>query len=80
MTVSDEFDHRPMAANERSEQLAGGFAVWAASEEAAFFHGRYSWSSWDVKELASGGLRKRLDEDYNFLRVTVDGLDEGQLV
>jgi hypothetical protein len=80
MTVSDRVYHLLLAANEAVEQLAGGFAVWAASEEAAFFNGRYSWSSWDVEELASGELRKRLDEDYNFLRVTVDGLDEGQLV
>ena len=62
------------------DRLTGGFAVWAASEQAAFLHGRYAWSSWDVEELASGELRKRLDEDYYFLRSTVAGLDQGRLI
>ncbi|KAF2831613.1 NAD(P)-binding protein [Ophiobolus disseminans] len=60
-------------------QLTGDFAVWAASEEAAFFHGRYAWCSWDVNELATGELRKRLDVDFYFLRGTISGLN-GQLL
>lgn len=67
-------------ANEFIAKLVGGSAVWAASEEAAFLHGRFAWSSWDVEELASGELRKRLDEDYNFLRSTIGGLEEGRLI
>lgn len=62
------------------ERLVGGFAVWGASQDAAFLHGRYAFSSWDVEELASGDLRKRLDEDYYFLRGTIAGLDQGRLV
>ncbi|KAF2107963.1 hypothetical protein BDV96DRAFT_505206 [Lophiotrema nucula] len=60
-------------------QLTGSFAVWAASKEAAFLHGRTVWVSWDVEELATGELRKRLDEDFYFLRGTIAGLDAGNL-
>jgi hypothetical protein len=31
--------------------LAGSFAVWAASPEAAFLAGRTVWANWDVEEL-----------------------------
>ncbi|KAH6660565.1 short chain dehydrogenase [Truncatella angustata] len=54
--------------------LAGQFAVWAASEEARFLHGRYVWSEWDLDELKNGDIRKRIDEDENFLRIGVHGL------
>lgn len=60
-------------------QLPGAFAVWAASKESAFFHGRTAWASWDVEELATGELRKRIDEDFYFLRGTIAGLKGGQL-
>ena len=33
------------------ENLAGNFAVWLASPEAAFLHGRFVWAEWDVDEL-----------------------------
>lgn len=42
-------------------------------------HGRYAYASWDVDQLASGPLRKRIDEDPYFLRVNVDGLRESNL-
>ncbi|KAH7087178.1 putative short-chain dehydrogenase [Paraphoma chrysanthemicola] len=61
------------------KQLTGSFAVWAASKEAAFLHGRTVWASWDVDELATGKLRKRIDEDFYFLRGTVAGLNAGNL-
>ncbi|KAK0712491.1 hypothetical protein B0T26DRAFT_803564 [Lasiosphaeria miniovina] len=54
--------------------LPGNFAVWAASREARFLHGRYVWASWDVDELAQGELKKRLDSDVDFLRVSVGGI------
>ncbi|KAF2028081.1 NAD(P)-binding protein [Setomelanomma holmii] len=60
-------------------KLAGDFAVWAASKDAAFLHGRIVWVSWDVEELATGDLRKRIDEDFYFLRGTIAGLDAGSL-
>jgi hypothetical protein len=53
--------------------LPGAFAVWAASKEAAFLHGRVVWASWDVDELAKGDVRKRMEEDGDYLRVGVVG-------
>jgi hypothetical protein len=56
------------------DQLAGSFAVWATTKEAEFLHGRSVWASWDVEELSTGELRKRFDEDFYFLRVSVAGM------
>lgn len=67
------------ADSSREDQLTGAFAVWAASKEAAFLHGRTVWVSWDVEELATGELRKRLDDDFYFLRGTIAGLNGGNL-
>jgi hypothetical protein len=61
------------------DRLTGAFAVWAASKEAAFMHGRFAWCSWDVEELATGDLRKRIDEDFYFLKGTISGLKDSQL-
>jgi hypothetical protein len=57
------------------DELCGAFAVWAATDEAKFLHGRFAWASWDVEELASGELRKRIDEDPYFLRTSISGLN-----
>ncbi|CAG7564365.1 unnamed protein product [Fusarium equiseti] len=54
-------------------QLPGDFAVWAASEEAEFLHGRFVWAKWDVDELKSGPLRKRIESDPSLFRVGVSG-------
>ncbi len=54
--------------------LAGHFAVWAASEEAKFLHGRFVWARWDVDELRSGPAREMIDSDPNYLKVGVKGL------
>jgi hypothetical protein len=54
--------------------LPGAFAVWAASKEAAFANGRVLWASWDVEELASGDVRKRIAEDGDYLRISVVGI------
>lgn len=64
-------------ARDREGELAGAFANWAATKEAAFLHGRFVWASWDVEELASGEVRKRLDLDPYFLRVGVLPLNRG---
>jgi NAD(P)-dependent dehydrogenase (short-subunit alcohol dehydrogenase family) len=56
------------------ETLPGGFAVWAASPEAAFLHGRYVFASWDVTELAQGELRASIDNDPSYLTIGVIGL------
>ncbi|KAK7185534.1 hypothetical protein DPSP01_010787 [Paraphaeosphaeria sporulosa] len=58
--------------------LPGAFAVWAASEEAAFVHNRLVWASWDVNELAHGDVRKRIEQDEDYLRISVIGFDLGK--
>ncbi|KAI1326297.1 NAD(P)-binding protein [Xylariaceae sp. FL0255] len=54
--------------------LAGGFSVWAVSPEATFLHGRFVWAGWDVDALQKGDIRKRIDEDEEYLRIGVNGL------
>ena len=62
------------------EELTGNFAVWAASKEAEFLHGRFVWCSWDVQEMKQGVMRKRCEEDTCYLRVAIAGLDAGMSV
>ncbi|KAI1424338.1 short chain dehydrogenase [Xylaria sp. FL1777] len=54
--------------------LPGHFAVWAASPEAKFLHGRFVWASWDVEKLQSGKIRRRIDEDPAYLKIGINGL------
>ncbi|KAH6973112.1 hypothetical protein BKA56DRAFT_635057 [Ilyonectria sp. MPI-CAGE-AT-0026] len=56
------------------ENLPGQFAVWAASSEARFLHGRFVWSTWDVNELASSKIKAELEADPWLLKVGVKGL------
>ncbi|KAH0555674.1 hypothetical protein GP486_006382 [Trichoglossum hirsutum] len=56
------------------ENLPGHFAIWAASPDAAFLHGRFVWANWDVDELRTGELRERIDNDPDYLKVGVKGL------
>lgn len=63
-----------LISNDISEDLPGHFAVWAASEEAKFLHGRFVWAKWDVTELRKGQLRKMIDADSEFLQVGVKGM------
>ena len=44
---------REQLVNNRGDavELSGDFAVWLASQEAAFLNGRYVWANWDVDEL-----------------------------
>ncbi|UZP43258.1 hypothetical protein NXS19_011074 [Fusarium pseudograminearum] len=58
------------------ENLPGHFAVWAASPEARFLHGRFVWANWDVEELRDGPVREQIDQDEHFLKVGVEGLSE----
>ena len=53
--------------------MPGAFAVWAASKEAAFVHNRTVWASWDVEEMANGEIKRRIEEDEDYLRVSVVG-------
>ncbi|KAJ6149675.1 hypothetical protein N7471_000874 [Penicillium samsonianum] len=57
-----------------NEDLPGHYAVWAASDEAQFLHGRFTWAAWDVDEISSGKIRERIDGDVNYLKVGVTGL------
>lgn len=54
--------------------LPGAEAVWLASPEARFLHGRFIWASWDVDELKSDEIRKAIAEDVDFLKIGVHGL------
>ncbi|RBR05143.1 hypothetical protein FVER53590_08874 [Fusarium verticillioides] len=75
--LTDQVREKGMAgsiANWDDVSLPGAFAVWCASDEAAFLHGRFVWSAWDVEELKSGPIRDRLDKDSQFLRIGVHGL------
>ncbi|KAK4080893.1 hypothetical protein Trihar35433_1998 [Trichoderma harzianum] len=56
------------------ETLPGNYAVWAASDEAKFLHGRFTWAAWDVNELQSEEWRKRIEEKPTYLQVGVVGL------
>ncbi|KXJ87950.1 hypothetical protein Micbo1qcDRAFT_178598 [Microdochium bolleyi] len=56
------------------EDLPGHFAVWAASPEASFLHGRYVWANWDVEDLSSGEVRAQIEADPWYLKVGVKGL------
>lgn len=61
-----------------SANLGGAFAVWAASGEAAFVHGRFVWASWDVEELKKGDVRERIEADYDYLRIGVTGFKDSK--
>ncbi|KAH6971366.1 hypothetical protein BKA56DRAFT_677498 [Ilyonectria sp. MPI-CAGE-AT-0026] len=56
------------------ENLPGHWAVWAATSEAALLHGRFAWAAWDVDELRSGEVKKRIETDPDFLTIKVSGL------
>ncbi|KAI5460426.1 putative short-chain dehydrogenase [Mariannaea sp. PMI_226] len=60
--------------NWNSPDLPGQFAVWLASPEATFLHGRFVWTEWDVNELKNGQLRKKIDEDSDYLKIGIRGL------
>ncbi|OLN98069.1 D-erythrulose reductase [Colletotrichum chlorophyti] len=57
-------------------ELAGNYAVWAASEEARFLHGRFVWSKWDIDELRSDELKERIDKNDHFLKIGIVGLHQ----
>ncbi|KAI9150528.1 Short chain dehydrogenase citE [Paramyrothecium foliicola] len=58
------------------ENLPGHFAVWAASPEAAFLHGRFVWANWDMEEIKNGVVGQQIQEDEHFLKVGIEGLTE----
>ena len=52
--------------------LPGNFYVWAATSKAAFLHGRFVWTNWDVDELIA--MKPKLEADQGFLRVGLQGV------
>ncbi|KKP06909.1 hypothetical protein THAR02_00990 [Trichoderma harzianum] len=64
----------------REENLPAALSVWAATSAAAFLHGRFIWSNWDVDELRSGEPAKLIDSDPNYLRIGISGLTEKDAV
>ncbi|KAF4826417.1 Short chain dehydrogenase citE [Colletotrichum tropicale] len=58
------------------EKLGSHFAVWAASDEARFLHGRFVWAAWDIDELRTGEIKKNIDNNPEFLQVGIVGLQQ----
>jgi hypothetical protein len=48
--------------------------VWAASPEAAFLHGRFVWAAWDLGEVRSEEVLKRIKADPDFLTLRLVGM------
>ncbi|KAK0616731.1 hypothetical protein B0T14DRAFT_523710 [Immersiella caudata] len=55
------------------ENLPGQFAVWLASPEAKFAHGRMLAAHWDVDEL-KGEAKGQMQKQWNYLKVGVVGI------
>ncbi|KAI0099991.1 NAD(P)-binding protein [Hypoxylon sp. NC0597] len=73
-TVQRVLGDRYIGFNFDDEDLPGHFAVWAASSEAEFLHGRFVWAAWDVDELREGKIRRLIDEEPYYLQIGVKGL------
>ncbi|WAO89961.1 Hypothetical protein NCS54_00736500 [Fusarium falciforme] len=56
------------------ENLPGRWALWASTSQATFLHGRFAWAAWDVDELRSGDVKRRMDTDPEFLTLQFVGL------
>ncbi|KAJ6144097.1 Sorbose reductase SOU1 [Penicillium chermesinum] len=78
MHFFDPIHYAPANIDTFIETLPGNFAVWAATNEAAFLHGRYCWAGWDIEEM-----RKKLGDkelaNQQFLRVGVIGVKDAVL-
>jgi hypothetical protein len=55
-------------------KLPSDFGVWAASSEAAFLHGRFVWAAWDLGEMRSEEVLKRIKSDHDFLTFRLVGM------
>ncbi|KAJ4483561.1 hypothetical protein J3R30DRAFT_3698420 [Lentinula aciculospora] len=73
--ASKSVDENPLKWDEMA--LPADYAVWAASPEASWLHGRFVWAHWDVDELkADKDILKRLNEEKDSLIVAVQGSTE----
>ncbi|ROT37791.1 NAD(P)-binding protein [Sodiomyces alkalinus F11] len=61
------------------ENLPGRLAVFLASPEAEFLHGRFIWSNWDVEELKTGVVGEQIKKEPHFLKAGIEGLSESML-
>ena len=48
--------------------LAGDYAVWLASAEADFLHGRFTWAHWDVDEMLAE-FPEKIAKNPKFLKM-----------
>ncbi|KAH7143299.1 hypothetical protein DER46DRAFT_640233 [Fusarium sp. MPI-SDFR-AT-0072] len=55
------------------ENLPGNFAVWAASYETEFIHGRFVWAAWDIEELKTR-IEDSVKKNPRFLMAGIKGL------
>lgn len=60
-----------------THELAGGAAVWLASDDARFMNGRYLSASWDVNEVMA---RKEDIVARDLLKVRIGELSTGTVV
>ncbi|KAF3356937.1 Short chain dehydrogenase citE like protein [Verticillium longisporum] len=55
-------------------KLPADYSVWAATEEAAFLHGKLAWAAWDVDELRSEESKKAFESNPHHLTIRVVGV------
>ena len=53
--------------------LSAHMAVWLASEDAAFLHGRFIWANWNTEELVD--MKDRILADPTVLKIGITGVD-----
>jgi hypothetical protein len=64
--------HAQLADDHILVDLPSHMAVWLASDEAAFLHGRYVWANWDVGELVE--LKEKIIDNKSLLKVGIIGV------
>lgn len=52
--------------------LPASVCVWASTPAASFLHGRFTWSNWDVEELAEREVEFR---EPGYLRIGLQGVE-----
>ena len=57
--------------------LSAHMAVWLASRDAAFLHGRFIWANWDADELMQ--MKDKISADPGFLKIGVTGVGSFQV-
>ena len=56
----------------KAVELPAAYCVWASTSQAAFLHGRFVWTDWDVDELLA---MKEKFNDAGFLKFGLQGVD-----